>query len=226
MTIKVKICGLKTTAAVDAAVAGGADYAGLVFYPPSPRNLAPERAAALAARARGRARIVALFVDPEDALLEEVISRVDPDVIQLHGREAPARLAEVRWRWGRPVMKAVHIESKADTALALRFADLADMILFDAKPPSNRPAALPGGNGLAFDWRILEDVKGKVAFMLSGGLTPDNVATAIALTGAAAVDVSSGVEVRPGEKDPALIRRFLEAAKLAGAAAPIAEDSR
>jgi phosphoribosylanthranilate isomerase len=212
-TTKVKICGLKTAATLEAALAGGADYVGLVFFPPSPRYLSPATAAPLAAEARGRARIVALTVDPDDALLDAVVAAVDPDLLQLHGEESPGRVAEVRRRWARPVMKAVKVETAEDAGAALRYRGIADLILFDARPPKGSP--LPGGNGAPFDWRALAGVKDTVAYMLSGGLTPDNVAEAVRATGAGIVDVSSGVEVRPGEKDPALIRRFLRAAKAA-----------
>ena len=212
-TTKVKICGLTTEAALEAALAGGADYVGLVFFPPSPRNLTPEGARPLAARARGRARIVALMVDPDDALIDAVVASADPDLLQLHGEESPERVAEVRRRWAKPVMKAVKVETAQDAEAALRYRGVADLILFDARAP--RDATRPGGHGAVFDWRALEDVKDKVAYMLSGGLTPDNVDEAIRVTGARMVDVSSGVEVRPGEKDPELIRRFLQAAKAA-----------
>lgn len=212
-TTKVKICGLGTEAALAAAIDGGADYVGLVFFPPSPRHLSPAAARALAAMARGRARIVALMVDPDDALIETVVAAVDPDLLQLHGEESPERVAEVRRRWARPVMKAVKVETAQDAELALRYQGVADLILFDARAPEG--SLLPGGNGAPFDWRALAGVKDRIAYMLSGGLTPDNVAEAIRVTGAAIVDVSSGVEVRPGEKDPELIRRFLRAAKAA-----------
>jgi phosphoribosylanthranilate isomerase len=210
-TTKVKICGLKTEAALEAALAGGADYVGLVFFPPSPRYLTPEAAKPLAAQARGRARIVALMVDPDDALIEAVLASVDPDLLQLHGNESPERVAEVRRRWAKPVMKAVKVETAQDAEAALRYSGIADLILFDARPPKG--SLLPGGNGAPFDWRALSTVKDKVAYMLSGGLTPHTVAEAIRVTGAAIVDVSSGVEVQPGEKDFELIRGFLAAAK-------------
>lgn len=213
MVVKVKICGLKSRETVMAALDAGADYVGFVFYPPSPRSLAPRDAGDLARLARGRALIVALVVDAGDALLEEVIREVDPDLIQLHGHETPERVSAIRQRWGRPVMKAISVETRADAEGALAYARVADLFLFDAKAPSGMAGALPGGNGVPFDWRALEAVKGKVDFMLSGGLTPDNVAEAIRLTGARVVDVSSGVEVRPGEKEARLIRRFLETAK-------------
>jgi phosphoribosylanthranilate isomerase len=211
-TTKVKICGLTTEAALEAALAGGADYVGLVFFPPSP-HLSPEAARPLAARARGRAKVVALMVDPDDALLDAVIASVDPDLLQLHGEETPVRVAEVRRRWAKPVMKAVKVETAEDAEAALRYRDVADLILFDARAP--RQSTRPGGNGAPFDWRALAAVKDRVAYMLSGGLTPDNVAEAIRVTGAAIVDVSSGVEASPGKKDPDLIRRFLRAAKAA-----------
>jgi phosphoribosylanthranilate isomerase len=212
-TTKVKICGLGTEAALAAALEGGADYVGLVFFPPSPRNLSPVAAGPLAALARGRARIVALMVDPDDALIEAVMAAVDPDLLQLHGEESPERVAEVRRRWARPAMKAVKVETAQDAEAALRYQGVADLVLFDARAPKG--SLLPGGNGAPFYWRALAGVKDRIAYMLSGGLTPDNVAEAIRVTGATTVDVSSGVEMRPGEKDPELIRRFLRAAKAA-----------
>lgn len=215
MTTKVKICGLTDSEALDAALSGGADYVGLVFYPPSPRNLGFAAAAKLAQLARGRARIVALVVDPADELLESIVSRVDPDIIQLHGSETPERAREIRARTGKPVMKAVKVAVAPDAESALVYQGAGELILFDAKPMPGAAAHLPGGNGIPFDWRALAAVKDRISFMLSGGLTPGNVAEAIRLTGAAAVDVSSGVERRPGEKDPALIAEFLAAAKAA-----------
>jgi phosphoribosylanthranilate isomerase len=211
MSTKVKICGLKTEAALEAALAGGADYVGFVFFPPSPRNVAPATAKALAARARGRAKVVALMVDPDDALIDEVVAAVAPDILQLHGQETPERVARIRARWGIPVMKAIPVETADDARAARRFSPAADLILFDARAPAD--STRPGGNGAPFDWRLLLGIEGEVPFVLSGGLTPDNVAEAIRLTGAGVVDVSSGVESRPGEKDPDLIGRFLRAAK-------------
>lgn len=211
MSTKVKICGLKTEAALDAALAAGADYVGLVFFPPSPRAVSPKAAKALADRARGRAKIVALMVDPDDALIEAVVAEVAPDLIQLHGHETPERVAEIRARWGTPVMKALPVETAEDVRAASRYRQAANLVLFDARAPAD--STRPGGNGAPFDWGALLGVEDKATFMLSGGLTPDNVAEAIRLTGAPIVDVSSGVESRPGEKDPALIRRFLRAAK-------------
>src|ERR1700730_10991409 len=213
MTVEVKICGLKTEAALDAALGSGADYVGLVFCAASPRNLDFETAHRLAERARGRAKIVTLLVGPDDTLLDLVVAAVAPDIIQLHGSETPERVAEVSKRLGRPVLKAVQVVDADDPLGALTYAGKADRILFDAKPVPG--AALPGGNGVPFDWEALAGVRGKLDYMLAGGLTPANVAEAIRLTGANAVDVSSGVESRPGEKDPELIRSFLHAAKTA-----------
>jgi phosphoribosylanthranilate isomerase len=209
---KVKICGLKTAEAVEAALASGADYVGLVLFPASPRNVAVEEARVLADQARGRAGIVALLVDADDALIERVVTEVRPDFLQLHGDETPERVAAVKARWGVPVIKAIKVETAEDADLALSYSGIADMILFDAKPPAD--ATRPGGHGAAFDWRVLDKVKDKIGpYMLSGGLDPTNVAAAIAATGAPIVDVSSGVEIRRGEKSPDLIRRFLTAAK-------------
>lgn len=211
MTTEVKICGLRSEPALDAALAGGADYIGFVFYPRSPRNIELAAARALADKARGRAKIVALLVDPDDALLDDVIATVAPDIVQLHGSETPGRVDEIARRFGKPVMKAVAISTADDVAAALEYAGHADRILFDAKPLPGE--ALPGGNGIAFDWQALAGLEGRIDFMLAGGLTPGNVGEAIRLTGARAVDVSSGVESRPGKKDPDLIRRFIQAAK-------------
>jgi phosphoribosylanthranilate isomerase len=211
MPTKVKICGLKTEAALDAALDGGADYVGFVFFPPSPRNVTPATARLLAAKARGRAKVVALMVDPDDGLIGKVAGSVVPDILQLHGQETPERVAAIRARWGIPVMKAVPVETADDARAALRYKAAADLILFDAQAPAD--STRPGGNGAPFDWRALLGVTDEVAFVLSGGLTPDNVAEAIRVTGAKIVDVSSGVESRPGEKGPFLIRRFLRAAK-------------
>lgn len=212
MTVKVKICGLRSTQALDAALDAGADYIGLVFYGPSPRNVDIETAQELAERARGRAQSVALLVDPDDRDVDEVAQKVNPDLIQLHGDEPPERVAEIRRRAGRPVMKAVRVATRDDVEAAGGY-DAADIILYDAKAPEGETFTLPGGNGIPFDWKALAGVKNSGKFMLSGGLDPDNVRTAIDLTGAGMVDVSSGVERAPGEKDPALIRRFITAAK-------------
>ncbi len=215
MTIEVKICGLRDEAALDVALAAGADYVGFVFFARSPRNILPQAARILADKARGKAKVVALFVDPDDALVAEVVETVSPDILQLHGTETPARVAEIARRFGRPVMKAVAVAGARDVQAALAYVGSADRILFDAKAAQDDTDALPGGNGVAFDWRALAGLEGRIDYMLAGGLTPGNVAEAILLTGARAVDVSSGVETRPGEKDPDLIRRFIHAAKTA-----------
>jgi phosphoribosylanthranilate isomerase len=211
MSTQVKICGLKTEAALEAALAHGADYVGLVFFPPSPRSIDPEKAKPLAVKARGRAKVVALLVDPEDALIEAVVKLVEPDMLQLHGEETAERAVAIRRRWNLPVIKAIKVATANDARLALNYRAMVDYILFDARPPEG--ATRPGGHGAAFDWTVLNGVKEHVPYILSGGLTPDNVADAIRATRAPIVDVSSGVESSPGEKDLALIQRFLQAAK-------------
>lgn len=210
-TTKVKICGLRTEADIDVAVEAGADYIGLVFFPPSPRNLSIEVGQRLAAYARGRASIVALLVDADDELITQITSQVAPDLLQLHGSESVERIKRIREISDVPVMKVIKIASAEDAQAAFTYAPIVKQILFDAKAPKGSP--LPGGNGLRFDWHAIEPVQGRLEFMLSGGLTAENVAEAIRLTGAAAVDVSSGVESEPGIKDPARIRAFLRAAK-------------
>lgn len=213
MSVEVKICGLKTEEAIDAALDGGADYIGLVFFPRSPRHVDAATALKLADRARGQAKIVALFVDPDDKVLDSIVEKVQPDFIQLHGDESAPRVREIKRRCHVPVIKAIKVGTAVDAARALRYNEAADLILFDAHPPKG--AALPGGNGLPFDWHALADMKKQMKFMLSGGLTPQNVTEAIERTGASAVDVSSGVESAPGVKDMDMIRRFLKAAKAA-----------
>jgi phosphoribosylanthranilate isomerase len=219
MATRVKICGLNAEAPLDAALESGADFVGFVLFPKSPRNVSIEQASVLVDRARthGNAKTVTLLVDPDDDLVDRVAAVVKPDIIQLHGNETPERAEAIRQRSGLAIMKAVAVAEPDDVAAALDYLKPgggADLLLFDAKPPQ-RPDALPGGNGLAFDWHILDQAQSRAPFALAGGLTPENVAKAIALTGAAIVDVSSGVESRPGEKDPELIRRFLRAAKAA-----------
>ncbi|MEZ5898121.1 MAG: phosphoribosylanthranilate isomerase [Hyphomicrobiaceae bacterium] len=213
MATEVKICGLKTPETVDTALDGGADYIGLVFFPRSPRHVDVATALKLADRARGQAKIVALFVDPDDKVLDDIVDKVQPDMVQLHGDESAPRVREIKRRLHLPVIKAIRVGSAVDAARALRYNESADLILFDAHPPKG--ASKPGGNGLSFDWHALDDVKDRMKFMLSGGLTAVNVGKAIAATNAAAVDVSSGVESAPGVKDPELIRGFLKAAKAA-----------
>ncbi len=208
MTVAAKICGLSEPDTLRAAVAGGARYVGFVFYPPSPRAVAPALAGELARLVPTGVRSVGLFVDPDDAFLEHVLGQVPLDMIQLHGSENPRRIAEIKARHRMPVMKAIKIGGPDDLAFAAACAEVADRLLFDAKPP-NRSDALPGGNGVAFDWTLLAGRRWDKPWMLSGGLTPENVAEAVRVTGAAEVDVSSGVEDRPGHKDAGLIRAFL-----------------
>ncbi|MBB3262663.1 phosphoribosylanthranilate isomerase [Azospirillum sp. OGB3] len=207
--VSVKICGLTEPLSLHAAVAGGARYVGFVFYPPSPRSIAPSMAAELARLVPTGVRTVGLFVDPENDFLEHVVSQVPFDLIQLHGKEAPRRIAEVKAAFNIPVMKAIKVGGPEDLAAALEAAEVADRLLFDAKPPA-RVSALPGGNGIAFDWTLLAGRSWPKPWMLSGGLKPENAAEAVRTTGATALDVSSGVEDRPGHKDPELIRRFLD----------------
>ena len=214
MPAEVKICGLSTPETVDQAVAAGADFIGLVFFPKSPRNVSLPQAAALAARARGKSRIVALVVNADDALLTAIARTVDPDFIQAHGSETPERVAEIGRLTGKPVIKAIQVKDAGDIASGVDYSRVASLILYDAKAPETLGSALPGGNGHAFDWGLLEGAR-RPAFMLAGGLNTENVAEAIRVTGAPVVDVSSGVESAPGVKDIGLIRKFIEAAKAA-----------
>lgn len=216
MAFEIKICGLKTDEAVEAALDAGADLIGFVFFPKSPRNVALDEAVCLAAPARGRAKIVALVVDADDASLSAIASRLKPDLIQLHGHETPARVAEIAALTRTPLMKALPVADAADLAPLPTFLPHVARILFDAKPPKT-PDALPGGNGLSFDWRLVADLDPALPIMLSGGLTAENVAEAIDVTGVSAVDVSSGVESAPGVKDPARIRAFVKNAREAAA---------
>lgn len=213
MDLEVKICGINSGAALAAAVDGGARYIGLVFYPPSPRYLTVEAAAALAADVPAHVTKVGLFVDADDATIAGTIAHCPLDLLQFHGAEDPDRVRTARETFGLPVMKAIRLSGADDLAVAKDYLDAADRLLFDAKPPKTMPAALPGGNALAFDWRLLEGARWPVAWMLSGGLDADNLSEAVATTGATAVDVSSGVEDRPGHKVPELITAFLAAAE-------------
>jgi phosphoribosylanthranilate isomerase len=212
MRIQVKICGLSTPDTMEAALANGADYVGLVFFPPSPRFVTSAQAASLAAMAKNRAMTVALVVDAQDELLSDISGAVKPEFFQLHGSETPERVSAIRALTGRPVIKAIRVGGPEDVVNATAYLEAADLLLFDAKAPATLKNALPGGNGIAFDWTLLE---GKRGFMLSGGLNPGNVAEAIRITGAPMVDVSSGVESAPGKKDTALIAKFIEAARAA-----------
>jgi phosphoribosylanthranilate isomerase len=216
MPLLIKICGLNTPEAVDAALDAGADAVGFVFFPPSPRHLGFEAARALGGRVRDRALKVALAVDAADDWLAAVIEALRPDMLQLHGKETRDRVVMVRTRFGLPVIKALPIAERADLTPIRLYASVADRLLFDARAP--REATRPGGLGKSFDWRLLEGIDPGVRFMLSGGLDAGNVAEALRITNAPAVDVSSGVERAPGEKDPEKIRAFVRAARNAAKA--------
>ncbi len=209
MPAEVKICGLTDAESIDAAIEAGAEFIGLVFFAKSPRAVTAEQAAELTQFIEGVQK-VGLFVDPDDALLNEVLTHVRLDLLQFHGSESPERLAEVRQDFGVPVMKVIPVAEAADLKAAEPFLDVVDYLLFDAKPPKG--ADLPGGNAVSFDWSILKGFKAPVPWMLAGGLTPANVAEAIKATGAPIVDVSSGVESAPGVKDSDKIRAFVTAA--------------
>jgi phosphoribosylanthranilate isomerase len=210
MTVEAKICGINSPEAMRAAVDGGAAFVGLVFYPPSPRSLTPERAAELAALAPAPVLKVGLVVDMDDAGIERILAAVPLDLLQLHGSETPERVRAIRARTGVATMKAIKVATEDDVAAAERYVGVADRLLFDAKAPPEMTGALPGGNALMFDWQLLGGRRWPCPWMLSGGLDATNVAEAVRISGAAAVDVSSGVETRPGVKDPARIRAFLE----------------
>ncbi len=207
--VKVKICGIRDEEALKAAVTAGADFIGLVFHPPSPRHVSLELAAALAERARGHVAVVALVVDADDVQLAEIARAVEPDYIQCHGRETPARVARIAEMTGRPVIKAFRVRTAVDVAAARAYQSHVAFPLFDAWVPTERSGGLPGGSGHAFDWSLLAGFG--QPFMLAGGLTPENVAEAIRVTGAPMVDVSSGVERVRGVKDPARIAAFVAA---------------
>lgn len=217
MGVVVKICGLSTEESVDAALAAGADMVGFVFFPASPRFISVERAASLAGRARGRAEIVTLTVDMDDAGLSKIVETVKPDWLQFHGKESPTRVAEAKKHFGVRVMKAIGVREQADLTAAEAYREVADRLLLDAKPPKG--AVLPGGNGAPFDWRILQNFDPGMTWLLAGGIGANNVAEAVAVSRAPGIDVSSGVESAPGRKDPALIRALLAAAR-AGARQP------
>ncbi len=211
MSLIVKICGLSTPEALDVALDAGADMVGFVFFPPSPRHLAVDTSRMLGDRVRGRAQKVALTVDADDAAFEAIVGSLRPDLLQLHGRETPARVTALKRRFGRPVMKAIPVEGTSDLALIADYVAIADRLLFDARAP--REATRPGGLGKSFDWRLLENLDPGLPFMLSGGLDAANVGEALRITGAGGVDVSSGVERAPGDKDPDKIRAFIRTAR-------------
>lgn len=211
MPVKVKICGINAAEAADAALRAGADFGGLVFYPGSPRHLGLESAAALAERMRERIKIVALVVDAADEVLGQITQRLKPDFFQLHGSESPSRAADIKSRFGIAVIKAFALRQPADLDAAMAYDDIAEMFLFDAPVPAG--ADRPGGHGAAFDWQMLAGRRIARPWLLAGGLKPDNVARAIAVSGAAMVDVSSGVESAPGVKSESLILDFVAAAR-------------
>jgi phosphoribosylanthranilate isomerase len=210
----IKICGLSTPDTLDVALGAGADWVGFVRFPKSPRHVSLDLGRTLSGLAKGRAIRAVLLVDADDASIAAAVEALDPDLLQLHGHETPERVTALRAAFGRPVMKAIGIGNEADLATLAAYAEAADHLLLDAKPPRT-PGALPGGNGLSFDWRMLGGLDPGLSFMLSGGLNPGNVADAIRLTGSKAVDVSSGVELEPGIKDPARIEAFIKAARAA-----------
>ena len=212
MTVAVKICGLTSPAAIDAAVSAGAVYGGLVFHPNSPRKVELEQARSLADHMRGRLNSVALIVDKDDAGIEALVGLVRPDFLQLHGSESARRTAYIRGKFRVPVIKVLPVAAVPDLAAAAEYEDAADMLMFDARPPKG--AQRPGGHGAAFDWKILDGRNFTKPWFLAGGLMPDNVARAIALSGAKLVDVSSGVESAPGVKDAQAIRDFIQAATM------------
>ncbi|SME94253.1 phosphoribosylanthranilate isomerase [Tistlia consotensis] len=213
MALESKICGVSDRAALAAAARGGARWVGFVFFPPSPRAVTVEQAASLAGEAPPGLGRVGLFVDPDDALLERVLAAVPLELLQLHGDEPPKRVAEIRGRFGRPVMKAIKVARREDLEVVEAYAPVADRLLFDAKAPKSMAGALPGGNALSFDWTLLAGRRWPKPWMLSGGLKAENLEEAVTISGAPAVDVSSGVESAPGVKDPARIAAFLELAR-------------
>jgi phosphoribosylanthranilate isomerase len=213
MSLDIKICGLSTPDTLAAALAGGATHVGFIFFAPSPRNVAPGEAAILREAAHGRAQAVAVSVDADDAFLDAIVATMRPDWLQLHGKETPQRVEEVRARHGLPVMKALAVREADDLARAHAYRGVADRLLFDAKPPPG--ASLPGGNGIAFDWSLLDGLDPGLDYMLSGGLDATNVGDALRIANPPGIDVSSGVESAPGVKEPGLIAEFFRAVDVA-----------
>ncbi|CAN7233487.1 phosphoribosylanthranilate isomerase [Mesorhizobium amorphae] len=213
MALDIKICGLKTDEALAAALAGGASHVGFIFFAKSPRYVDPAEAGRLRQAARGKASAVAVTVDAGDAFLDEMVAKMSPDMLQFHGSETPERVVEVKARYGLPVMKALSLSEAADIERIKPFIGSADRFLFDAKPPKG--SELPGGNGVAFDWRILAGLDAGVDYMLSGGLNAANIGDALQLANPPAIDISSGVESAPGVKEPALIEQFFRAVRAA-----------
>lgn len=215
MKIDIKICGLKTSEAVDRAVELGATHIGFIFFPKSPRNIEPSDAALLADRVRGRVKVVAVTVDADNDDLDEIVSLLSPDCLQLHGSESPDRVLTIKSVYGLPVMKALSIRSADDLKKADAYIGIADRFLFDAKPPAG--SELPGGNGTSFDWTLLHSLDADIDYMLSGGLNKNNIQVALETTGTRGIDVSSGVESSPGVKDTGLMNEFFDAVAKAGA---------
>ncbi|HEY1385500.1 MAG TPA: phosphoribosylanthranilate isomerase [Dongiaceae bacterium] len=213
MSVAAKICGLKTPEAVAAAVDGGAALVGFVFYGRSPRFVDPATAKRLAARVPGSVRKVGLIVDESDERIAEILAGCDLDLLQLHGAETPERVAAIRARFGKQVIKVISVSASADLDRAASYEDVADYLMFDAKPPRSMTTALPGGNALSFDWTLLAGRSFRLPWLLAGGLTPDNLVDAARISGAPMVDVSSGVEDRPGEKNLSKIKAFLDASR-------------
>jgi phosphoribosylanthranilate isomerase len=211
MSLLVKICGLSTRETLEVALDAGADMVGFVFFPPSPRHLALEAGRDLGRQVGRRALKVALTVDADDAALGNIVDALSPDMLQLHGKESIARLRDIKQKFGRPVMKALSVETSADLAVLPGYAAVADHILFDARPPKD--ATRPGGLGAPFDWHLLENLELDLPYMVSGGLHAENVAEAVRITRAGGVDISSGVESAPGVKDPEMIKAFIRAAR-------------
>jgi phosphoribosylanthranilate isomerase len=220
MPLLVKICGLRTPEALDAALEAGADLVGFVFFEPSPRHVGYAAARALGERVKGRAAKVALTVDADDETFERIVAELKPDMLQLHGQESPEQVRVLKKKFDLPVMKALPVETADDFSAIAAYEKIADRLLFDARAP--RDATRPGGLGKAFDWTLLRNLDPGIPYMLSGGLDPDNVAEALRITRAPGVDVSSGVERAPGEKDPEKIKAFVRAAR---AADPTAKNS-
>ncbi|AZO26660.1 MULTISPECIES: phosphoribosylanthranilate isomerase [Mesorhizobium] len=213
MTLDIKICGLKTDAAMAAALAGGASHVGFIFFARSPRYIEPVDAGRLRRAAIGKAKAVAVTVDADDAFLDEIVAGMRPDMLQLHGAETSERVAELKARYGLPVMKVLSVSEAADLDRLKPYIGIADRFMFDAKPPKG--SQLPGGNGVAFDWRILAGLDAGLDYMLSGGLNAANVGDALRLANPPGIDISSGVESAPGVKDPALIEQFFRAVRAA-----------
>lgn len=213
MALDIKICGLKTDEALAAALAGVASHVGFIFFAKSPRYVDSAEAGRLRQAARGKAKAVAVTVDASDVFLDEIVAKMSPDMLQLHGSETPERVVEVKARYGLPVMKALSVSEAADIERIKPFIGIADRFLFDAKPPKG--SELPGGNGIAFDWRILTGLDAGVDYMLSGGLNAANIGDALQLANPPGIDISSGVESAPGVKEPALIEQFFRAVRAA-----------